>query len=57
MPGQIFVTTDKEDCADAITLKTPKGKILNLGYRSAEKTFVCHVKLKIEQASQKKFAH
>ncbi|MEC8244720.1 MAG: metal-dependent transcriptional regulator [Verrucomicrobiota bacterium] len=37
VPGQIFKITGKEDCADAITLKTPKGKILNLGYRSAEK--------------------
>jgi len=37
VPGQIFKITAKEDCADAITLKTPKGKILNLGYRSAEK--------------------
>ena len=37
VPGQIFKITGKEDCADAITLKTPKGKILHLGYRSAEK--------------------
>ena len=37
VPGQLFKITRKEDCADAITLKTPKGKILNLGFRSAEK--------------------
>lgn len=37
VPGQVFMIVGKEDCADAITLKTPKGQSVNLGFRSAEK--------------------
>ena len=37
VPGQLFKIIGKEDCADAITLKTSKGKMVNLGFRSAEK--------------------
>lgn len=37
VPGQVFMIVGKEDCADAITLKTAKGQSVNLGFRSAEK--------------------
>jgi len=37
VPGQVFMIVGKEDCADAITLKTSKGQSVNLGFRSAEK--------------------
>ena len=37
VPGQVFIIVSREDCADAITLKTPKGQSVNLGFRSAEK--------------------
>jgi DtxR family Mn-dependent transcriptional regulator len=37
VPGQVFTIISKEDCADAITLKTAKGQSVNLGFRSAEK--------------------
>ena len=37
VPGQCFKIIGKEDCADSITLKNPKGKEVNLGFRSAEK--------------------
>ena len=37
VPGQLFKIIGKEDCADAITLKTSKGKMVNLGFRSADK--------------------
>jgi DtxR family Mn-dependent transcriptional regulator len=36
-PGQIFTIVSKEECADAIALKTSKGLVVNLGFRSAEK--------------------
>lgn len=37
IPGQLFKIIGKEDCADSITLRTSKGKVVNLGFRSAEK--------------------
>ena len=40
VPGQLLKIIGKEVCADAITLKTLKGKVVNLGFRSAEKVLV-----------------
>ena len=37
IPGQLFKIIGKEVCADSITLKTSRGKLVNLGFRSAEK--------------------
>ena len=45
VPGQIFDILEIDDCADSVTVKTPKGQVVNLGLRSAEKVLAIPVEI------------